>query len=244
MAGRPGKPLIDPTHTRGLIAFSRASFATHSISLLRYFLPAFLLCSPHVVGLACVQSPFSNDKEEEEEWGGAGWREGALSRIAGHVKAIPYASLHHRGRADAKQPRMDGITDRGRQFRAALKRPPRRSSTRAKDDLGSTEEGEQREAAEEEFGLNIQGRVQKESLPLAKESGKKGTRKARRRLPCTYARMRSARLTASARLRQRPTSISIIIDCQFGAQTWKRRREGGSVEAAPPPLLRSGQIET
>ena len=63
--------------------------------------------------------------------------EGALSRIAGHVKAIPYASLHHRGRAKpCQQPRMDGITDRGRQFRAALKRPPRRSSTRAKDDLG------------------------------------------------------------------------------------------------------------
>ena len=67
---------------------------------------------------------------------------------------------------------MDGITDRGRQFRAALKRPPRRSSTRAKDDLGSTEEGEQREAAEEEFGLNIQGRVQKESLPRAKEAAR------------------------------------------------------------------------
>ena len=132
------------------------------------------------------------------------------------------------------------ITDRGRQFRAALKRPPRRSSTRAKDDLGSTGEGEQREAAEEEFGLNIQGRVQKESLPRAKESGKKGTRKARRRLPCTYAKMRSARLTASARLRQRPTSISIIIDCQFGAQTWERRREPHT------PLLRGGggQIET
>ena len=123
----------------------------------------------------------------------------------------------------------DGITDRGRQFRAALKRPPRRSSTRAKDDLGSTEEGEQREAAEEEFGLNIQGRVQKESLPRAKEAA----RRARGAIAMHICENAFRRLTASARLRQRPTSISIIIDCQFGAQTW----EGRSV-------LRGGQIET
>ena len=109
-----------------------------------------------------------------------------------------------------------------------MKRPPR-SSTRAKDVLGSAGEGEQREAAEEEFGLNIQGRVQKESLPRAKEAARRAQGAARRRLPCTYAKMRS-----TERDRQRPTSISIIIDCQFGAQTWEGRREGAWSQ---PPLL-------
>ena len=107
MAGRPGKPLIDPTcpPTHGLIAFSRASFATHSISLLPSFLPSFLLYSARHMSLASLASNLPSLMTKKRKRNGEEeWREGALSRIAGHVKAIPYASLHYRGNLGRAKP--------------------------------------------------------------------------------------------------------------------------------------------